>query len=134
MRGHKRARLCKCCGEKLEPTQLWVCAACTAAGLGAKLPVWEPVDRRELLEVARSREARGLPPLEGMSMDEISALAWLFFPVGYGSYGKLRGYVDMTGKLPPLPPEDENGDDEPQEAAEAGKQWRGTVHASRRRK
>ena len=39
-------------------------------------------------------------PLEGMSMDEIAALAWTYRREGCGSYGKLRGYVRMTGRLP----------------------------------
>lgn len=119
--GRKRVRQCRCCGERLEATRLWVCEACTAAGLGARLPTWEPVDRRELLEVARERERLGLPPLEGMSMEEISALAWLFHKAGYGSYGKLRGYVESTGKLPPRPGQPE----EAEQASEPGRQWRG---------
>ena len=57
-------------------------------------------DVRELERVARAREAIGRRPLEGMSIGEISALAWTYRKEGYGSYGKLRGYVDATGRMP----------------------------------
>ena len=57
-------------------------------------------DVRELERVARAREVVGKRPLEGMSIGEISALAWTYRKEGYGSYGKLRGYVDATGRMP----------------------------------
>ena len=50
--------------------------------------------------MARERQAFGANPLEGMSLAEIAALAWTYRRDGYGSYGKLRGYVYMTGRLP----------------------------------
>lgn len=30
-RRHK-PRLCRCCGREMEPTQVWICASCEAAG------------------------------------------------------------------------------------------------------
>ena len=50
--------------------------------------------------MARERQTLGENPLAGMSMEEISALAWTYRRDGYGSYGKLRGYVHATGRLP----------------------------------
>ena len=97
-----KARRCRGCGCILSPVKLWLCDDCTAAGVGARMSPYESADREALLQVAKAREERGLPPLEGMTMDEKSALAWLFRKSGYGSYGKLTGYVRATGKLPPM--------------------------------
>ena len=58
------------------------------------------IDPKELERVALERQAFGLPPLEGFTMDEIAALAWTYRREGYGSYGKLRAYVHTTGKMP----------------------------------
>lgn len=125
----RKPRPCRCCGGKLPPDRLRVCESCQAAGLAYHMDRYEPVDREELYAVAVVREARGLPPLEGMSMEEISALAWLFRKSGYGTYGKLRGYVESTGKLPPrLGQPEEAPTDEP------GRQWRGGVPPLHRRR
>ena len=77
-RRHK-PRLCRCCGREMEPTQVCICASCEAAE--------EPI-------------------LEGWGLDEIEALArylWDHGAKAYGTYGKLRGWCDNVGWLPPLP-------------------------------
>ena len=46
------------------------------------------------------------PILEGWGLAEIEALARYLWDSGakaYGSYGKLRGWCDNVGRLPPLP-------------------------------
>ena len=90
-------RFCRCCGEPMPPVRLWICESCQAQGM--TVDPGRP-DVRELERVARVREAVGKRPLEGMSIGEISALAWTYRKEGYGSYGKLRGYVDATGRMP----------------------------------
>ena len=77
--------------------RLWICESCQEQGM--TVDPGRP-DVRELERVARAREAVGKRPLEGMSIGEISALAWTYRKEGYGSYGKLRGYVDATGRMP----------------------------------
>lgn len=94
----RKIRKCKCCGAPLDWTRLRICESCQAAGMGTALPKGQ-IDAEELLRVARERERLGFPPLEGMTMAEVSALAWLF-PT-YSSYGKFRAYVWSTRKLPP---------------------------------
>ena len=81
----------------MPPVRLWICESCQAQGMTVEQG--RP-DVRELERVARAREAVGKRPLEGMSIGEISALAWTYRKEGYGSYGKLRGYVDATGRMP----------------------------------
>lgn len=94
----RKLRRCSCCGAPMNGTRLRICEDCQAAGMGAKLPIGN-INAEELLAVARNRERMRLPPLSEMTMEEISALAWLF--PAYSSYGKLRAYVWSTGKLPP---------------------------------
>lgn len=81
----------------MPPVRLWICESCQEQGM--TVDPGRP-DVRELERVARAREAVGKRPLEGMSIGEISALAWTYRKEGYGSYGKLRGYVDATGRMP----------------------------------
>lgn len=103
-RRHK-PRLCRCCGREMEPTQVWICASCEAAGRTIPRKRITP-GGEELLQIARAREEAGDPPLGGWGMDEIAALAWYLWQRGaraYGSYGKLRGWCDNVGRLPPLP-------------------------------
>ena len=76
---------------------MWLCGNCQAAGFGRNLKSGA-MDGQELLAVARVREGK-TPPLYGMGLDEISALARLFRDP-YNTYGKLRGYVEMTGRMP----------------------------------
>ena len=95
----KTARKCKVCGGALEETNLWLCESCQAAGMGERIKRPE-IDTMELLTVARRREGMGLPPLEGMKMEEINALARCWSPP-YSTYGRFRGYVWHTGRLPP---------------------------------
>ena len=62
--------------------------------------------QRQLLAIARAREAAEEPILEGWGLAEIEALARYLWDNGakaYGSYGKLRGWCDNVGWLPPLP-------------------------------
>ena len=84
----------------MRPYDLWVCEDCRAAGRASELDVIGQINGEELEQVARERQAAGMSPLAGMSVEEIQALAWLYRREGYGSYGKLRGYVDATGRLP----------------------------------
>lgn len=94
----KQKRSCKCCGAELQPTRLWICEECQAAGRTVKR---QPATNTQELEgVARARQLAGMDPIAGMRMDEIAALAWTYRREGYGSYGKLRGYVHATGRLP----------------------------------
>lgn len=103
-RRHK-PRLCRCCGREMEPTQIWICASCEAAG--RTIPRARGVQSgAELLAIARAREAAEEPILEGWGLDEIEALARYLWDNGtkaYGTYGKLRGWCDNVGWLPPLP-------------------------------
>ena len=88
-RRHKPS-LCRCCGREMEPTQIWICASCEAAGR----------------TVPRARGVQSGPILEGWGLDEIEALARYLWDNGakaYGTYGKLRGWCDNVGWLPPLP-------------------------------
>lgn len=95
----RKNRVCKCCGKRMPPYDLWVCEDCRLAGRAAELEVIGRIQVKELMEVARARQGL-MNPLEGFSVDEIQALSWEFRKEGYGSYGKLRGYVDATGRLP----------------------------------
>lgn len=103
-RRHK-PRLCRCCGREMEPTQVWICASCEAAG--RTIPRARGVQSgAELLAIARAREAAEEPILEGWGLDEIEALARYLWDNGakaYGTYGKLRGWCDNVGRLPPQP-------------------------------
>lgn len=103
-RRHK-PRLCRCCGREMEPTQVWICASCEAEG--RTVPRARGVQSgAELLAIARAREAAEEPILEGWGLDEVEALARYLWDNGakaYGSYGKLRGWCDNVGWLPPLP-------------------------------
>lgn len=102
-----KPRLCRGCGCTLLPEKLWLCDECSAAGVGTRLNPHRLSDREELLGVARAREAAGLDPLEGMSLEDKTALAWCFRRTGYGSYGKMTGYVRANGgRLPPMEPGD----------------------------
>ena len=93
-----KVRRCKCCGKKMNPMRLWICEECQAEG--RTIPANGKINTAELEAVARERQTLGENPLAGMSMEEISALAWTYRRDGYGSYGKLRGYVHATGRLP----------------------------------
>lgn len=95
----RKHRNCMCCGKKMPPYDLWACEDCSVAGRAAEIDVIERIHVQELLEVARAREGL-MDPLAGMRIEEIQALSWEFRKEGYGSYGKLRGYVDATGRLP----------------------------------
>lgn len=98
MKKAKKIRTCKCCGARMGPNRLWLCESCREAGMTVKPP--ERINTQELDAVARARQEAGENPLEDMSLAEIAALAWDYRKEGYGSYGKLRGYVRMTGRLP----------------------------------
>lgn len=108
VRGRQRRhkpRLCRCCGREMEPTQVWICASCEAAG--RTIPRARGVQSgAELLAIARAREAAEEPILEGWGLDEIEALARYLWDNGakaYGTYGAMRGWCDNVGRLPPLP-------------------------------
>ena len=66
-RRHK-PRLCRCCGREMEPTQIWICASCEAAG--RTVPRARGVQSgAELLAIARAREAAEEPILEGWGLE-----------------------------------------------------------------
>lgn len=94
----EQVRHCRCCGETMSPVRLWICENCQA--LGKTVVPLRKINAQELEAVARARQEAGGNPLEDMSLAEIAALAWTYRREGYGSYGKLRGYVFMTGRLP----------------------------------
>ena len=94
-------RRCRCCGSVLPIQCLWICEPCQSIGRGRQYK-GELTDSEELLRIAQERVKCKVDPLEGMNMEEIAALSWMFRHSGYGSYGKLREYVRQTGKLPPM--------------------------------
>lgn len=98
IRRKRKVRHCRCCGGEMSPFRLWICENCQAIGRTVIPP--QQINTQELETVARTRQGFGLNPLEGMTMDEIAALAWTYRREGYGSYGKFQGYVSATGKLP----------------------------------
>ena len=56
----------------------------------------DPAMVERLMEEAKDRERTGQDPLYGMSVEEISVIAWALRI----SYGKLRAHVNSYGKLP----------------------------------
>lgn len=58
----------------------------------------DPQLASRLLEEAQDRERCGQDPLWNMNVEEVSVLAGLFNM----TYGKFRGYVYSTGKLPKI--------------------------------
>lgn len=94
-----RVRVCKSCGKKMPSTCLWLCESCQALGLGDKMRDTGR-DHWDVLEVAKEQEAMGIIPIFDMKMEDIVALARCYKPP-YNTYGKLRGYVDSTKRLPP---------------------------------
>ena len=95
----KKERYCKCCGDRLPQEHIWLCESCQAAGFGLKMRR-DGTDGRELLAVARARDGK-IPPFADMGMEEIAAIAKLF-KAPYNSYGKLKGYVTATLRMPPV--------------------------------
>lgn len=95
----RKERRCKICGAVLEEENLWLCDGCQAAGMGEQLKRPGP-NAEELRNVAQRRQELGVPPLEGMTMEEINELARCWMPP-FNTYGKFRGYVSRTGRLPP---------------------------------
>lgn len=96
----KARQICAVCGAKTKPTENRVCDACRAAGYG-NIPIEGRPDGRHLMRVAIARARWGKPPLEGMTMEEVNAIVRTYYMGSpYNSYGKLRAYVDSTGKLP----------------------------------
>ena len=79
--------------------RLWLCKDCQALGRGAQMPGVK-VECWEILAVAKELQAQGVYPLEGMKMEDVACLA-LCYKRPYETYGKLKGYVQGTGKLPP---------------------------------
>lgn len=94
----RRIRRCRSCGAILAGTRILLCESCQAAGMGREIRA--TTDAAELLEVARERENMRMPILEEMGLSEIAALARLY-RAPYCTYGKFRGYVESTGRLPP---------------------------------
>lgn len=92
----RKIRYCKCCGGEMGQDRLWLCDACIAVGAGRKITNVQN-NGRDLLEVARERKHA---PLEEMGPEEIECLSHEFL-APYNTYGKLRAYVQATGKLPP---------------------------------
>ena len=96
---NEKQRRCRVCREPLSAGAIWVCDACSAAGLGASVRRKGCIDARELLEIVRSREGSSMP-LRDMKLDEIAAMAKLYLPP-YGTYGKFRTFVELNRRLPP---------------------------------
>ena len=95
----QKIRRCKCCAGILPKTNIAFCDACREAGMGS----WNDksnIATKELLLVAKQRNDNGMNPIEGMNMGQISLLARCF-KAPYSTYGRFRGYVEMTGRLPP---------------------------------
>lgn len=83
----------------MRPSDLGLCESCRRIGRRARRDACESFGA-EVLEVVRHREKFSTKPLEGLGLEEISALARMFKPP-YATYGRLRGYVEETGHLPP---------------------------------
>lgn len=94
----RRIRRCRSCGAILAGTRILLCESCQAAGMGRDIRA--ETDAEMLLEVAKRREQMRVPILEEMGLSEIAALARLY-RTPYCTYGKFRGYVESTGRLPP---------------------------------
>lgn len=94
----RKVRRCRSCGAILNGTRLLICESCQAAGMGREIRA--EIDAEELLEVAIQREKMELAILEEMGLGEIAALARMYRSP-YCTYGKFRGYVESTGRLPP---------------------------------
>ena len=95
----RKVRRCKCCGEVLPRVNIYLCDACQEAGMGRKNNA-NTIAAQELLEIATQREMVGQNPITGMDMAQIDLLARCFLPP-YSTYGRFKGYVQATGKLPP---------------------------------
>ncbi len=98
----RKVRRCAFCGRRLKRLELRLCGDCVGDplllhGFGGS----PDVNTEVLWALARRRSAAGRPPLEGMSIEEVNALARDCTGTPYATYGKLRAYVDSTGKLPP---------------------------------
>lgn len=99
LKAKRKERKCKCCKEVLPPTCIYLCEKCEEAGMGRRKKSWH-IEPQELLQIAQQRQYLGVDPIEGMDMAQVNTLARLFKPP-YSTYGRFRGYVRMTGKLPP---------------------------------
>ena len=94
-----KLRRCKCCGEVLPKINIYLCDACQEAGMGRKNNT-NTIAAQELLSIAMQRQMVGQNPIKGMDMAQIDLLARCFISP-YSTYGRFRGYVQATGKLPP---------------------------------
>lgn len=98
-KGHDHQN-CEYCGARLRKGEYRVCSACrggvTVATRNGR------IDGEALLFLARRHQEAGLPPLEGMRMEEINAIARIYSGTAFNSYGRLREYCRQTGKLPPM--------------------------------
>lgn len=94
----RKTRKCKICGADMGAYRLRICESCQAAGMGREIRT--SINTEELMNVANTRAASGTHILDEMTLDEIAALARLW-RAPFCTYGRFRGYVDETGKLPP---------------------------------
>lgn len=94
-----RTRRCAFCGEKMLPTRIVLCETCQQLGFGARMRP-NGLDPVEMLQVAKERQKEGYSPIMDMGLSDISALAKCY-KSPYNTYGRLRGYVEATHKLPP---------------------------------
>lgn len=83
-------RVCRVCGKCLVGRQIKYCTDCNK-GMFRTPPKPDALGRRV---------QSGAGPLAGMSIGEISYLAWNTYRM---SYGRLVGYVKEMGRLPPKP-------------------------------
>lgn len=98
----RKTRRCAFCGRRLRKLELRLCSDCVRDPLLMHVfGKCGEINSAGLRILAVKRSQVGKPPLEGFSLEEVNALAREYEGTAYGSYGKLRGYVDATGKLPP---------------------------------
>ena len=96
----RKKRRCKSCGAVMPPCNIYLCDACQEAGMGRKNDKGL-FEARELLLIAKCRQEIGVCPIAQMDMAQVNTLARCFMPP-YSTYGRFRGYVEETGRLPPM--------------------------------
>ena len=97
---------CRICGSgKMRPIDGWACMACQQLGSGKNALEGRYItrdDAEEILKAMHAREELKIPILEGFGDLEINSVARLYSGTEYSSYGRLRGYCDNTGRVPPM--------------------------------
>lgn len=94
-----KTRRCSCCKKKMPSTRISLCETCQKLGMGLRMRS-VAVPATEILAVAKERQSLGMNPIGEMNMNDVAALAKCFRSP-YHTYGRLRGFINATGKLPP---------------------------------